>query len=57
MMKDIYTGIDFANIKIKDCPYCKARLKLKWFSDENDSEEQGYICSSCGMFLDVELEG
>lgn len=23
--------------------------------DKNDPEEQGYICSSCGMFLDIEL--
>ena len=49
------TKIDLNNIKIKNCPYCKAKLKLKWYENPNDKDEQGYICSNCGMFLDIEL--
>lgn len=45
------------DVKIKECPYCKSPLKLKYFYNPNDPEDEGYGCSNCGMFLDIELEG
>lgn len=48
-------SVDLDNLKIKNCPYCKKELKLKWYAGSDEDDEQGYICSSCGMFLDIEL--
>lgn len=56
-MTEIKSGRwNMKNVKIKFCPYCKHRLHLIWFEDPDDPQEAGYVCASCGMFLDTELE-